>query len=74
MSDWKMNQNRNIKIEKITLNIGAGKEQGALEKGMKLLEYNRNPARKNNHTEKNPYMGLETWASNRLQVNTQGKR
>src|SRR3990167_9160323 len=39
MSDWKMNQNRNIKIEKITLNIGAGKEQGVLEKGMKLLEY-----------------------------------
>ncbi|MBI4453194.1 50S ribosomal protein L5 [Candidatus Woesearchaeota archaeon] len=34
-----MNQNRNIKIEKLTLNIGAGKEQAVLEKGVKLLEY-----------------------------------
>ena len=29
---------REIKIEKLTLNIGAGKEQDKLEKGMKLLK------------------------------------
>ena len=29
---------RDIKIEKITLNVGAGKEQNILEKGMKLLK------------------------------------
>ena len=29
---------RNIRIEKVTLNIGAGKEQAKLEKGMKLLK------------------------------------
>mgnify|MGYP001561010110 CR=1 FL=1 len=32
-----MNQMRNIKIEKITLNIGAGKDQAKLEKGLMLL-------------------------------------
>ncbi|MGM5482888.1 MAG: 50S ribosomal protein L5 [Nanobdellota archaeon] len=30
---------RNIRIEKLTLNIGAGKDQEKLEKGMKLIEY-----------------------------------
>lgn len=34
-----MNVSRNIKIEKITLNIGAGKDQALLEKGMKLLKH-----------------------------------
>lgn len=34
-----MNQNKNIKIEKITFNLGAGKDQNLLEKGMKLIEY-----------------------------------
>jgi large subunit ribosomal protein L5 len=29
---------RNIRIEKITLNIGSGKDQARLEKGIKLLE------------------------------------
>ena len=33
-----MNQMRNIKIEKLTLNMGAGKDQGKLEKGMKLMK------------------------------------
>ncbi|MDD5087108.1 MAG: 50S ribosomal protein L5 [Candidatus Nanoarchaeia archaeon] len=33
-----MNQSRNIRIEKVTLNIGAGKDQAKLEKGVKLLE------------------------------------
>ena len=33
-----MNPMRQIRIEKITLNIGAGKEQTKLEKGMKLLK------------------------------------
>jgi len=33
-----MNQMREIRIEKITLNIGAGKDQAKLEKGMKLLK------------------------------------
>ena len=33
----KMNQMRNIRIEKITLNIGAGKDQTKLEKGIVLL-------------------------------------
>ena len=32
-----MNQLRSIKIEKITLNIGAGKDQARLEKGVALL-------------------------------------
>ena len=32
-----MNQMRNIKIEKVTLNIGAGKDQTRLEKAMVLL-------------------------------------
>lgn len=32
-----MNQMKNIKIEKVTLNIGAGKDQPRLEKGMVLL-------------------------------------
>ena len=34
----KENLMRNIKIEKITLNIGAGKDQAKLEKGVKLLK------------------------------------
>ncbi len=34
-----MNKMREIRIEKITLNIGAGKDQDKLEKGMKLIEY-----------------------------------
>lgn len=33
-----MNPMRQIKIEKVTLNIGAGKDQTKLEKGMKLLQ------------------------------------
>ncbi len=32
-----MNQMKNIRIEKVTLNIGAGKDQTRLEKGMVLL-------------------------------------
>lgn len=40
-----MNIMRNIKIEKITLNIGAGKDQTKLEKGLALLSTitNNNP-------------------------------
>ncbi|MBT4540323.1 50S ribosomal protein L5 [Candidatus Woesearchaeota archaeon] len=34
-----MNVNKQIQIEKITLNFGAGKDQSMLEKGMKLIEY-----------------------------------
>ena len=33
-----MNKMREIRIEKITLNIGAGKDVGKLEKGVKLLK------------------------------------
>lgn len=33
-----MNQMRNIRIEKVTLNIGAGKDQTRLEKGIMLLK------------------------------------
>jgi len=33
-----MNQMKNIRIEKITLNIGAGKDQTRLEKGIMLLK------------------------------------
>lgn len=32
-----MNPMKNIRIEKLTLNMGTGKEQATLEKGMKLL-------------------------------------
>ena len=32
-----MNQMRDISVEKVTLNIGAGKDQAKLEKGMKLI-------------------------------------
>jgi large subunit ribosomal protein L5 len=32
-----MNPSRSIRIEKVTLNIGAGKEQAVLEKGIKLI-------------------------------------
>ena len=34
----KMNQMKNIKIEKVTLNVGAGKDQKVLDKAIKLLE------------------------------------
>jgi len=33
-----MNQMKEIKVEKVTLNIGAGKDQKVLEKGVKLLK------------------------------------
>ena len=33
----KMNLMRNIRVEKVTLNIGAGKDQAKLEKGVVLL-------------------------------------
>ena len=33
-----MNAMKNIRIEKVTLNVGAGKDQNVLEKGMRLLE------------------------------------
>jgi len=34
-----MNLNREIKIEKVTINIGAGKDQKILENAVKLIEY-----------------------------------
>ncbi|MBT4823720.1 50S ribosomal protein L5 [Candidatus Woesearchaeota archaeon] len=34
-----MNVNREIKIEKVTINIGAGKDQKILENAVKLIEY-----------------------------------
>ena len=34
-----MNKMQEIKIEKLTLNIGAGKDQGKLEKGLKLIKH-----------------------------------
>ncbi len=42
-----MNPSRNIKINKVTLNIGAGKDQTKLEKGVKLLKSitNANPVK-----------------------------
>ena len=42
-----MNPSRNIKINKVTLNIGAGKDQTKLEKGIKLLKSitNANPVK-----------------------------
>lgn len=42
-----MNEMRQIKVEKITLNIGTGKDQDKLEKGMKLLKKisNRTPVK-----------------------------
>ena len=33
-----MNAMRQIGVEKVTLNIGAGKDQGKLEKGIKLIQ------------------------------------
>lgn len=33
-----MNKMRELRIEKVTLNVGAGKDQGKLEKGIKLLK------------------------------------
>ena len=33
-----MNQMKNIRIEKVTLNVGAGKDQAKLEKGLLLLK------------------------------------
>ncbi len=33
-----MNPMKNIRIEKVTLNIGAGKDQGKLDRGLKLLK------------------------------------
>ena len=30
---------RNIKVEKITLNYGSGKDQSKLDRGMELLKY-----------------------------------
>lgn len=33
-----MNTMKNIRIEKITLNVGAGKDQSVLEKGLRLLK------------------------------------
>ena len=33
-----MNPMRNIRIEKVTLNIGAGKDQKKLDNGLKLLK------------------------------------
>jgi len=38
MANNNQNPMRNLKIEKLTLNIGAGKDQARLEKGMKLLK------------------------------------
>jgi ribosomal protein L5 len=32
-----MNKMKEIRIEKVTLNVGAGKDQKVLEKGIKLL-------------------------------------
>lgn len=34
-----MNPNKNLRIEKVTLNFCAGKDQAKLEKGMKLLKH-----------------------------------
>lgn len=38
MTQQLMNPMREIRIEKLTLNIGAGKDQNVLEKGVKLLK------------------------------------
>ncbi len=42
-----MNPSRNIKIDKVTLNIGVGKDQTKLDKGIKLLKRitNANPVK-----------------------------
>tara|TARA_Y100000310_G_scaffold167856_1_gene167802 strand:- start:12087 stop:12602 length:516 start_codon:yes stop_codon:yes gene_type:complete len=50
-----MNPMREIRIEKVTLNVGAGKEQSKLEKGVALLKY---------ITESNP---VKTVTSKRIQ-------
>jgi|TARA_B100000315_G_scaffold87838_3_gene80635 large subunit ribosomal protein L5 len=50
-----MNSMRQISIEKVTLNIGAGKDQAKLEKGMKLI---------NNITGYNP---VKTFTKKRIQ-------
>ena len=34
-----MNVMKNIRIEKITLNVGAGNDQAVLEKGLKLIKH-----------------------------------
>jgi large subunit ribosomal protein L5 len=34
-----MNKMQEIRIEKLTLNVGAGKDQGKLEKGLKLIKH-----------------------------------
>ena len=38
MTQQLMNPMREIRVEKVTLNIGAGKDQNVLEKGVKLLK------------------------------------
>ena len=50
-----MNQLRQISVEKVTLNIGAGKDQAKLEKGMKLIY---------NITEREP---VKTFTKKRIQ-------
>ena len=38
MTEQTLNPMREIRVEKVTLNIGAGKDQNVLEKGVKLLK------------------------------------
>jgi large subunit ribosomal protein L5 len=54
-----MNEMHKIRIEKLTLNIGAGKDQGKLEKGIKLLKHLTGIAPVKTHAKKRlPAWGL----------------
>ncbi|MBT5022105.1 50S ribosomal protein L5 [Candidatus Woesearchaeota archaeon] len=55
----KTNLMRTIRVEKVTLNVGAGKDQGKLDKGLKLLNMitSKNPV-KTKTTKRIPGWGL----------------
>ncbi len=74
MSNKKDNVMRRIKVAKITLNIGAGKEQTKLEKGLKLLELITGMAPKKAATKKRiPNWGLRPGLVVGCSVTVRGK-
>ncbi|MBI2138523.1 50S ribosomal protein L5 [Candidatus Woesearchaeota archaeon] len=70
-----MNLMRNIRIEKITLNIGAGKDQQVLEKGVSLLKVLTNQVPLKTKTNKRiPEWGLRPGLPIGCKVTLRGKK
>ena len=74
-TDKNNNPNREIFVEKVTVNMGIGEAGEELENGLKILQLvtKKKPV-KTMATVKLPTWGIRTWSANRWQGNFKRKR